>query len=71
MVNPVNSFSDQMLAFFISFAGATRSRNFDCDPRIYEITLRSAASYPTETRVAGNGGARSSQDNITSVLKDW
>jgi len=32
-----------MPQFFISFDGATRSRDFDCDPEYCEITLRSAA----------------------------
>jgi len=47
------------------FSSATRSRNFDCDPRIPRDHLAFCRKYPTGTCVAGNGGAPSSRDNIT------
>jgi hypothetical protein len=42
--------------FVISFTGATRGRNSDCDPRIPRDHLAFCRKYPTETCVAGNGG---------------
>jgi hypothetical protein len=43
-------------AVFTIVDGATRGRNFDCDPRIPRDHLTFCRKYPTGTCVAANGG---------------
>src|SRR5262249_2261745 len=57
-------------------SGATRGRSDSCDTGMSLVVmpcchLPFCRQYPTATGVAGNGGVRSSPDNVSSAPRSW